>query len=156
MPTGCSEGIPFCTSGDTLRGPEVHLRSRKGRSVILFWIGVSLSHSSGPPPPRGSATRVPPRQLEIVRDPFEQPQGDLLRVGRLAEQQEGGERLLVDIPRLEDRHHLRRDPFELGRPPLPQVDCGEIERDPRGVEADPPLELRSLIPGLPGRFLLTQ
>jgi hypothetical protein len=40
-----------------------------------------------PNPPAKTQLRVSPRELEIVRDPFEQTQVDPLRVGRLAEQQ---------------------------------------------------------------------
>jgi hypothetical protein len=40
--------------------------------------------------------------LEIALDPLKQARGDLLRVDRLAEQQEGGEDLLVNVSRFED------------------------------------------------------
>jgi hypothetical protein len=58
----------------------------------------------------------------------------------LAEQQKGGEGLLMDVPRFEEWHHLRRESLYISRPSLSQVYGGEIERNPRRVESDPLLD----------------
>jgi hypothetical protein len=49
-----------------------------------------------------SALRPAPRLLQGVRHRLEQSKDHLLGLGGLAEEQEGGERLVADVPRLED------------------------------------------------------
>jgi hypothetical protein len=82
-----------------------------------------------------------------------QPQGE----GGLLEERQRRQSLRVDVPRREDRHHLRGQPFELrGVPPL-GIDRREVEQDHRGIEADPALdkELSRLLQRGPRSMILT-
>ena len=63
------------------------------------------------------------------RDPRHRLHPGLLGLRRLPEKGQGGERLPVDLPRGEDRHHLRRQPLQLRRASLAGVEQGQVQGD---------------------------
>lgn len=65
---------------------------------------------------------LPPRLLQGVCHLLQQSKGHLLGLGGLAEEQEGRERLVADVPGLEDGQHLQRQKEHgAARPAAPRV-----------------------------------
>ncbi len=138
-------GRPSWRPGRFFSFPGAHLSIRAAilasRPVILlpeapslFWSAYPSSKRlilasrtvilARPGPQRGNAAS---HKLEMVLDLLKHAQDGLLCVVCLTEHQEGCEGLLVDVPRLEDRHHLSRESLYITRPSLSQVDRSEIE-----------------------------
>src|SRR3954449_11778946 len=94
--------FPFMGSG-SFAGSKMS-RYGPSRSMAIWPLrsAVSSWHRPAPTPPRENAAPDFSARLEIALDPLKQAQGDLLSVDRLAEQQEGGEDLLVNVSRFED------------------------------------------------------
>src|SRR5689334_4802947 len=111
----CSPGCPAAWTGAP-RAPEPLM----GRSAGF----------PGPEAPGGAGF------LEVPGDVPDEPQGDALHLRRLLEDEQSGEGLAVDVPRLEDGEHLLGQPTHLGGTPLAGVDRGQIERQQGGVVAE--------------------
>src|SRR5436305_15319627 len=77
------------------------------------------------------------RTLEEVRDLTDKLEARLVHTGGVGEDQERRDRLTMGVVGLEGRQGLLGDTADVGRPPLQDVDAGEVEGGERGVVVEP-------------------
>ena len=93
---------------------------------------------------RGTVPSPPALSAEVRGELLDQLDGQTLLLAGALEDQQGHDRLAVDVARLENGHQLRRETLQIVRTPLCGEETGEIERDQGRVVAHAPLQKLSL------------
>ena len=96
---------------------------------------------------RGTAPRLPPCPEPHLRVPSgilqkrcdltDALHGQLFAAGSILEEDQGGEGFAMDVLGFEDGQHVLREAADFGSAALAQVQESQVERDHRGVIADP-------------------